>query len=194
LNIAIKITIFRLFLVPVFLALLLVYRKTEPGSAELLRYLALGVFIVAALSDVVDGYVARTCGMTTALGGFLDPLADKLLFGLGIIVLSLPPLKEGFPFARRPSLWYPTAVVATNVVLALGALASRILHKKVEIKADILGKVAAVLQAMTMGWIILQIPGLVFLYYPAGILTVASGTAYVVGAVQQVRAAEVPEQ
>jgi len=189
LNVAIEITIFRLFLVPVFLALLLVYRNTEPWTAEWLRYAALGVFIVASVSDVVDGYIARTRGMATRLGGFLDPLADKLLFGLGIIVLSLPPLKEGFPF-EPPALWYPIVVVATNLVLAGGTLTAHVLHKKVEIRADPLGKAAAVLQAMTMGWIMLRLPRLELFYYPAGILTVASGIGYVVGAIQQVRAAE----
>ncbi len=193
LNIAIKITIFRLCLVPVFLALLLLYRGTSPGAAEWLRYTALVVFIVASVSDVVDGYIARTRGMATKLGGFLDPLADKLLYGLGIIVVSLPPVEDGFPF-RPPPLWYPIAVVATGLALAGGALSAHILRKEVEIKAIALGKAAAVLQAVTMGWIILKVAAsprwlLPLLCYPTGILTVASGIIYVMGAVRQVRAA-----
>ncbi|NQT83302.1 CDP-alcohol phosphatidyltransferase family protein [bacterium] len=191
-NVAIRITIFRLILVPVFLALLLVYRGTEPGSAEWLRYTALVVFIVASVSDVIDGYVARSRGITTRLGGLLDPLADKLLFGLGIIVLSLPPVKEGFPF-EPPALWYPIAVVATNLALGIGTLSSYILHKKVVIKAVPLGKAAAVLQTATMCWIMLRIPGVEFFYYPAGVLTVASGIVYVSGAIQQAGSAEAPE-
>ncbi len=180
-----------------FLALLLVYRGTAPGSAEWLRYTALGVFLAASISDIVDGYIARTRGMATKLGGFLDPLADKLLLGLGIIVLSLPAVEDGFPF-EPPALWYPVAVVATNFALAAGALTAHILRKKVEIKAILLGKAAAILQAVTMGWIILKIPGspklvLQLLCYPAGILTVASGIVYVVGAFRQVRAAEASE-
>lgn len=191
-NIAIRITIFRLFLVPVFLALLLIYRGTTPGAAEWMRYTALVVFIVAALSDVVDGYIARTRGMATKLGGFLDPLADKLLFGLGIIVLSLP-AKDGFPF-DPPALWYPVAVVATNLALAAGALTAHILRKKVEIKAVSLGKAAAVLQAVIVGWILLRLPGLEILCYPTGVLTIASGIVYVVGAVRQVQTAQAPER
>jgi len=191
LNVAIRITIFRLFLVPVFLALLLAYRGSAPYSAEWLRYTAVVVFIVASVSDIVDGYIARTRGMATKLGGFLDPLADKLLMGLGIIVVSLP-AKDGFPF-DPPALWYPVAVVATNLVLAGGALTAHILRKKVEIKAVVLGKAAAVLQAATLGWIILRIPGAAFFYYPAGILTVAAGIGYVIGAVRQDRAARASE-
>lgn len=190
-NVAIRITIFRLFLAPVFLALLLIYRGTAPYSAEWLRYTAFVAFIIASVSDVVDGYIARTRGMATKLGGFLDPLADKLLMGLGIIVVSLP-AKDGFPF-EPPALWYPVAVVATNLVLAGGSLTAHILRKKVEIKSVALGKAAAVLQAVTMGWIILRIPGARFFYYPAGILTVASGIGYVIGAVRQDRAARASE-
>jgi cardiolipin synthase len=192
LNIAIRITIFRIVLVPVFLGLLLYYRSTEPGTAEWLRYAALTVFLVAAISDVVDGYIARTRGMASRLGGFLDPLADKLLFGLGIIVLSLPPIEGDFPF-EPPALWYPLAVVGVNLVLAFGALTARILDKKIEIKAVPLGKAAAVLQAVTMGWIILRISGAAYWYYPAGALTIAAGVGYVAGAIQQVRAPEATE-
>jgi cardiolipin synthase len=189
LNTATRITVFRIFLVPVFLGLLLRYRSTEPGTADWLRYTALGVFLTAAVSDVLDGYIARARGTTTKLGGFLDPLADKLLFGLGIIVLSLPPVKDGYPF-RPPELWYPVAVVARDLVLAGGALAAHVLRKNVEIKAVTLGNGAAVLQAVVIGWIILRIGGAEYWYYPAGVLTIAAGVGYVVGAIRQVRGGE----
>ncbi len=192
-NVAIKITIFRIVLVPVFLGLLLVYRGTTPGTVEWLRYAALAVFIVASVSDVIDGYIARTRGMITRLGGVLDPIADKLLFGLGIIVLSLRPIENSFPFEPLP-LWYPIAVVANNLVLGIGALAAHVLHKKVEIRAVALGKAAAVLQAVTMGWIMLRIPHADYFYYPAGALTIASGVGYVYGAIHQVRATDAVER
>lgn len=186
-NIAIQITLFRIVLVPVFLALLFLYRGAEPGTAEALRYAALTVFLVASFSDVLDGYIARRWGMATRLGGLLDPIADKLLFGLGIIVLSLPPVQGDYPF-RPPELWYPVAVVATNLTLGIGSLAAHILRKKVEIRAVALGKAAAVLQAAAMGWILLRLPHPEIFYYPAGILSIASGIGYVRGAIQQVRA------
>ncbi len=185
-NVALKITIFRIFLVPVFLGMLLVYRGAIPGTAEWLRYTAVVVFIVASVSDVIDGYIARTRRMATRLGGVLDPVADKLLFGLGIIILSLPPVEDRFPF-DPPALWYPIAVVATNLALGVGALSAHVLKKKVEIKSDFLGKIAAVLQAITIGWIILRIPGVEYFYYPAGALTIAAGIGYVYGAVKKVQ-------
>jgi len=81
-----------------------------------------------------------------------------------------------------------TVTLAT--VLAVGALTAYLLHKTVEIKAVALGKAAAVLQAITMGWIIVKLPHAEYFYYPAGGLTVASGIGYVQGAIKQVRAAE----
>lgn len=175
------------------MALLLLYRGTDPGTAEWLRYTALAVFITASVSDIIDGYIARTRGMATRLGGILDPIADKLLFGLGIIVLSLPPVQDNFPF-EAPALWYPIAVVANNIVLGVGALTAHVLHKKVEIKSVTLGKAAAVLQAVSMGWIMLKVPGAKYFYYPAGVLTIASGIGYVYGAVERVRVADAAEQ
>lgn len=67
-----KITIFRVLMVPVFVILLYL---DAPGSI----YWALGVFILASISDTVDGYVARHCNQVTDFGKFLDPLADKVL-------------------------------------------------------------------------------------------------------------------
>ena len=186
-NVANKITAFRLTLVPVYIGLLLVYRRVVPGTGEWLRYAALAVFLTASVSDVIDGYIARTRGMATKLGGFLDPLADKLLFGLGIIVLSLPAVEKGYPF-DPPALWYPVVVVATNLSLGFGSLAAWITRKKVEIKSVLLGKAAAVLQMGTICWIMLRLEGVEVLYYPAGILTALSGIGYITKAVRGLRA------
>lgn len=192
-NTATKITIFRIILVPVFLAFLLFYRYATAGSGEWLRYAAIVVFVVASISDVIDGYIARTRGMITRLGGILDPLADKLLFGLGIIVVSLPPVEDGFPF-DPPWIGYPIAVVGTSLVLGFGSLLAFVLRKRIEIKSVPLGKTAAVLQSVTMAWILFKLAGAEYIYYPAGVLTVASGIGYVWGAVRQVHAAKAAEQ
>lgn len=67
-----KITIFRVVLIPVFLVLM--YLRF-PGH----MYWAFGVFVLASLSDFVDGYIARHYNQITDFGKFMDPLADKLL-------------------------------------------------------------------------------------------------------------------
>ena len=69
-----KITLVRVALIPVFMVLLLC-----SGGNDALRCAALGVFVVASISDFVDGYIARHYNQVTDFGKFLDPLADKLL-------------------------------------------------------------------------------------------------------------------
>ena len=71
-NTANKLTMARVILIPVFLVLL--YLDFEHS-----RYIALGVFVIAALTDVADGVVARTRNQITDFGKFMDPLADKVL-------------------------------------------------------------------------------------------------------------------
>ena len=67
-----KLTILRIALVPVFLAVLC---WGFPGA----RWVALAIFILASLTDLLDGYIARRCNQVTNFGKFMDPLADKML-------------------------------------------------------------------------------------------------------------------
>lgn len=71
-NTANKLTLFRFVLIPVFLVLLYIHFPYN-------NYVAMGVFILACLTDIADGQVARHMGQVTVFGKFLDPLADKLL-------------------------------------------------------------------------------------------------------------------
>ncbi len=71
-NTANKLTLLRVLMIPVFLVL--IYQ-----DSTVLRYWALGVFILASLTDFVDGYIARKYHQITDFGKFMDPLADKLL-------------------------------------------------------------------------------------------------------------------
>jgi len=71
-NTANKLTMIRVILIPIFLVLLYL-------DFEYSKYIALGVFIIAAITDVVDGFVARTRNQITDFGKFMDPLADKVL-------------------------------------------------------------------------------------------------------------------
>jgi CDP-diacylglycerol--glycerol-3-phosphate 3-phosphatidyltransferase len=72
---ATKITLFRVVLIPAVMALMYI----SGGQSNIWQWLALAVFIIASLSDFVDGYVARHYNQVTNFGKFLDPLADKLL-------------------------------------------------------------------------------------------------------------------
>ena len=72
---ATKITILRVFLIPIFL----VFMYLSGGQSNLWMWLGLFVFILASVTDFIDGYIARNYNQVTDFGKFLDPLADKLL-------------------------------------------------------------------------------------------------------------------
>src|SRR6185295_6973655 len=80
-----KITILRILLVPFFIAQVLYY---VGNGGELYRLLAILSFAIAAISDGVDGYIARRYNQRSELGAILDPLADKLLLVSAVILLS----------------------------------------------------------------------------------------------------------
>ena len=74
-TLASKITLVRVLLIPAYMATMYL----SGGQAGLWMYISLAIFIVASLTDYVDGYIARTYNQVTDFGKFLDPLADKLL-------------------------------------------------------------------------------------------------------------------
>ena len=74
-TLASKITLVRVVLIPAYMATMYL----SGGQAGLWMYLSLAIFIVASLTDFVDGYIARHYNQVTDFGKFLDPLADKLL-------------------------------------------------------------------------------------------------------------------
>ena len=70
-----KITMVRVAMIPMYMAAMYM----SHGQAGMWMYISLGIFIIASLTDFVDGYIARHYNQTTDFGKFLDPLADKLL-------------------------------------------------------------------------------------------------------------------
>lgn len=82
-NLANKITIVRILMIPIFIVILLSGLIAPPLS----RYIALIIFIIASLTDALDGYIARSRNMITNLGKFMDPLADKMLVISAMIAL-----------------------------------------------------------------------------------------------------------
>lgn len=80
-NLANKITMARIFLIPLFLIFVTI------NAIPYGRLLALAVFIIASLTDKLDGYIARSRNLITDFGKFMDPLADKLLVTSALIAL-----------------------------------------------------------------------------------------------------------
>ncbi|MCI9147447.1 MAG: CDP-diacylglycerol--glycerol-3-phosphate 3-phosphatidyltransferase [Hungatella sp.] len=82
-NLPNKLTVLRVLLIPFFVAALL----WEHGENQMLRYGAAAIFIVASLTDLLDGKIARKYNLVTNFGKFMDPLADKLLVCAALICL-----------------------------------------------------------------------------------------------------------
>ena len=109
---ATRITILRLILVPVFVAFVITY-GSDPHE-EIWRYAALLVFSIAAISDAVDGYLARHWNQSSALGALLDPVADKLLLLAALVSLSFKPsLPSQSGFRSSSSAATPSCSSAT---------------------------------------------------------------------------------
>ncbi len=175
-----KITIARIGLVPVFAALAICYGWTVKAGQPLepLRWWALGVFVLAASTDGVDGWVARRFNQCSKFGAFIDPIADKALLLTGVITLSF--IDWGAPGWRLP-LWFAAAVVLRDCII-LGGI--RILwshHRDVRFAPHWTGKVCTVTQMVALGWVMLRVPLLNPLYpcLLAAIFTVWSSIAYV---------------
>ena len=111
-------TVFRMVLIPVFVTLLF-YQKFE---------LALAVFVLAGLTDGLDGLLARRFDQESQLGTILDPIADKLMLVSAFIVLSM---RSVFPQPIPPHLpvpfWVTVAVISRDVFIIVGAAAINIM-------------------------------------------------------------------
>src|SRR5687767_12876342 len=103
-TLANKITILRILAVPAFVLAVLYYSPRN----EYLRSVALGIFLIAAASDFLDGYIARRFNQRTQIGSILDPLADKLLLMSAFICLFVR--RESFGEIQLPS-WLLVIVI-----------------------------------------------------------------------------------
>lgn len=175
-----KITIARILMVPVFAMLALAYGRTVAAGTpdELLRWCALGVFLTAAGSDGLDGWIARRFNQVSKFGAFIDPIADKALLLTGVIVLAL--IDWGSPGWRLPP-WFAATVVLRDCLI-LGGIG--VLWKngcKVGISPHWSGKLATVAQMGALGWVMLRVPWLqpVWPCAAATAVTLWSGAAYV---------------
>jgi len=124
-------TVLRILLIPVFVSLL-VYRKPGP---------ALVVFVAAALTDLLDGYVARRHGRQSRLGAFLDPMADKLLLVSSFVTLTW---LKALPF------WIAAVVISRDLILMVGALVIHMAGGRIYPRPTRAGKLATFFQILTV--------------------------------------------
>ncbi|HEV8310999.1 MAG TPA: CDP-diacylglycerol--glycerol-3-phosphate 3-phosphatidyltransferase [Methylomirabilota bacterium] len=163
-------TIVRILLIPVFVTLL-VYNRV---------ILALCAFVLAGVTDMLDGYIARTRDSQTRLGAFLDPLADKLLLTAAFVTLT-------YKFPRLLPFWVTAVVLSRDLVLILVAALIMLTRGQVNPAPTLLGKTSTVFQMITVGVALLAVTVadagwlLRHLLIPITVaLTLASGVQYLV--------------
>jgi CDP-diacylglycerol--glycerol-3-phosphate 3-phosphatidyltransferase len=133
-NVPNSVTVARVLMIPVFVALS--YQNTTTAAVW-----AFVVFLAASISDFVDGYLARRSGTESRLGQFLDPLADKLLVGAALFVLVDT---RGFP------LW--TALVIAAREIAVQVLRTGVVQRGGTLPASSAAKLKTMLQIVMVGW------------------------------------------
>jgi len=152
-NSANIVTMARILLVPFFAWALLV----DGGDSVTWRLVATGIFVVAASSDRLDGYLARRYDLVTDLGKLLDPIADKLLVGTALVLLT-------WPLGELP-WWVPVVILARELGVTL--LRFAVLRYAV-MPASRGGKLKTVLQLVAISLFLLPLS-----YLPAWIGVVA---------------------
>jgi cardiolipin synthase len=169
-------TMFRMVLIPVFVSLLF-YQKFV---------WALGVFLLAGVTDGLDGLFARRFDQKSQLGTILDPIADKLLLVTSFIVLSLPsispqPMPRHFPVP----FWVTAAVISRDIFIIVGAAAINIVTGFRRFRPSWLGKLNTAVQILAIAAILVaasvpKISGyLPTVYTTVFALAVFSGIHYV---------------
>jgi cardiolipin synthase len=178
-----KITIIRILLVPFFIIQVLYYFE---DGVEWHRWLALVSFALAAVSDGIDGYIARRYNQRSELGSILDPLADKLLLVSGIVLLSL----HREQYLPRLPLWLVTTVISRDALLVLGSLIIHYVGGHVTVRPHFTGKIATVLQMTCVVWGLLKWNTDWLWGWAAGatLCTAVSGVIYIWAGVHQLSA------
>lgn len=145
LTLANQITILRILLIIPFVICLL--KTGHPDYGDPIRAAAIIIFLVMAASDAIDGYLARKWKQVTALGSFLDPMADKLMITCASIILCVPETAiAGFPLP----LTVVVLIIGKDMLLLLGFIVTYLLTERVHIRPVWAGKASTFLQIVTV--------------------------------------------
>lgn len=177
---ATRITLFRILLIVPFVMLMLNINDPEYPQSQrhFFRYIATAIFLIMAVSDAIDGYLARRKKQATKLGAFLDPLADKLLMTCACLLLvSKRAMVPGF----RMPIEVVVIIIAKDMFLLIGFLVVFLFTQQVHVLPVRIGKVATALQLVMVGMVLLAPEMSSFIPYYIWVLRVlwwsAAGTA-----------------
>lgn len=202
-NLPNKLTLLRLIMVPFFMIAMALPEILELSPALHVTCNIIGVtlFILASVTDFLDGSIARKYGLVTNFGKFMDPLADKLMV-IGAMLMIL--YKSDYEFIHPLFVWATVAVIFRELTVTGIRLLAVQGDGKV-IAANMLGKIKTVLQIVCICTVIIEpllyaIPGLslpafITTYMPLSLLTTAlmlvftvwSGLNYVKGGLQYIK-------
>ncbi len=166
LNLPNSLTIARIVIIPLF-TIAVIYKRYD---------YALYMFLVAALTDTLDGFIARLTNQKTALGTFLDPLADKFLLITSFIIFSM----NGW----LPK-WLTITVISRDVIVITGWVLVYLITHTSNVKPTVTGKAAIAMQLMLLCYVLLNInigflPDIKnMLIWLTAVLTIISGLHYI---------------
>lgn len=167
-TVATLITLLRFVLVPLIVIALL------SGRVDL----ALAGFVVAGVSDAVDGFVARRFNQQSELGAWLDPMADKLLLVSVFVVLG---------HIHELPLWLVVIAVARDLLIGAGVFLASIMGSPMKMKPLAISKLNTAMQIFLAAFVLCEMAWATgfgatrtILIYVSGLLTIASATAYFV--------------
>jgi cardiolipin synthase len=147
-----KVTILRILLIPIFVSFLFYF----DANHLYLRYVLLGVFGLAMLTDYFDGLVARIKKEKSEIGQVIDPLADKLLLLTAYICLYA--LRRSLPLSSSIPLWVVLVIVSRDLIILLGVMILYFLKIEIPITPSMWGKFTTFFQMLTVLWVIADIP------------------------------------
>lgn len=203
-NLPNTLTWLRIFAIPLVIVLFyLPYQWADPAAGLL--------FAAAGITDSLDGYLARKMGQTSRLGAFLDPVADKLIVAVALVLLlskDMPPIfvpglegLDGGTATLRPAtvqvILVLTAIVIIGREIAISALREWMaeIGKRGKVKVSAMGKVKTIVQitglsCMLFRWDLPILPGVSLPIFEIGlVLTVVAAALTLWSAIQYLRAA-----
>lgn len=166
-NLANKISIARIILIPFFITAI-VYSRMD---------IALGFFVIAIMTDAIDGFIARTFKQKTQLGTILDPVADKLLLLSAYICLAVV---NNIPPSLKLPPYVPIIVISRDAIIVLGSMVVYLIKGDLKVTPNVAGKITTFFQMITIVAILIKFEYSYILWNLAMLFTIISGAGYII--------------
>lgn len=177
-TLANRITLIRVFSIPVFCVLVFLYSPER----EWLRWAAFTLYVAAAISDILDGYIARRYRQNSRLGMRLDPLADKLIVNLGFVFIAAN--AHFYDVLPGWFMAFPVIVLSRDVFIVVGALLITSQIGPTQFKPRTLGKATTMAHMSVIIAILLKLSIAYYLILIALFCTIASFADYLYSGTQ----------